>query len=42
LHQSEERTTGATERRHARGGDTELVDDNSYLQSLDRAERAPR
>jgi putative copper resistance protein D len=39
---SEERTTQATERRQARGGDTELVDYNSYLQSLDRAERAQR
>jgi putative membrane protein len=39
---SEERTTRATERRQARGGDTELVDYNSYLQSLDRAERAQR
>ena len=41
-HKSEERTTWATERRQARGGDTELVDYNSYLQSLDRAERTQR
>src|SRR5664280_500152 len=39
---SEERTIRATERRQARGGDTELADYNSYLQSLDRAERAQR
>ena len=41
-HKSDERTTRATERRQARVGDTELVDYNSYLQSLDRAERAQR
>jgi hypothetical protein len=41
-HKSQERTIRATERRQARGGDTELVDYNSYLQSLDRAKRVQR
>jgi putative copper resistance protein D len=39
---SDQRTNRATERRQARGGDTELADYNSYLQALNRADRAQR
>ena len=36
---SDERRTRATERRQLRGGDTELVAYNAYLQTLDHADR---
>ena len=39
---SDERRTQAAERRQVRGGDTELVAYNAYLQSLNRADRAQR
>src|SRR5450756_1704610 len=39
---SDERRTRAAERRQVRGGDTELVAYNAYLQTLNRADRAQR
>jgi cytochrome c oxidase assembly factor CtaG len=39
---SDERRTRAAERRQVRGGDTELVAYNAYLQNLNRADRAQR
>jgi hypothetical protein len=39
---SDERRTRAAERRQVRGGDTDLVAYNAYLQTLNRADRAQR